>query len=39
VAGPAKPKVVESYRPGFIYESAGGKEVVLRKVEVKTSSE
>ncbi len=39
VAGSAKPKVVESYRPGFIYAGAGGNEVILRKVEVKTSSE
>ncbi len=39
VSGPARPKVVESYRPGFLYSGGGGREVVLRKVEVKTSSE
>ncbi|MCE9519616.1 MAG: hypothetical protein K8R87_08705 [Verrucomicrobia bacterium] len=39
VSGPARPKVVESYRPGFMFSGEGGREVVLRKVEVKTSSE
>ncbi len=39
VPGPARPKVVESYRPGFKYSVEGGREVVLRKIEVKTSSE
>ena len=39
VSGPAKARVVENFRPGFIYSAAGGREVVLRKVEVKTSSE
>jgi chromosome segregation ATPase len=39
VAGPARSKIVETYRPGFIYAGAGGREVIIRKVEVKTSSE
>lgn len=39
VAGPAKPKVVQSFRPGFLYKPEGDREVILRKVEVKTSSE
>jgi molecular chaperone GrpE (heat shock protein) len=39
VSGPAKPRVVESFRPGFLYSTSGGRDVVLRKVEVKTSSE
>lgn len=39
VSGPARPRVVESYRPGFRYSGEDGREVVLRKVEVKTSSE
>ena len=39
VSGPARPRIVESYRPGFLYSTAGGREVILRKVEVKTSSE
>ncbi len=39
VSGPARPRVVESYRPGFVYCFEDGREVVLRKVEVKTSSE
>ncbi|MEI6535852.1 MAG: nucleotide exchange factor GrpE, partial [Verrucomicrobiaceae bacterium] len=37
-AGSGRPKVVESYRPGFIYAGENGREVILRKVEVKTSS-
>ena len=39
VPGKAKPKVIESYRPGFIYSAPDGREVILRKVEVKTSSQ
>ena len=39
VPGKAKPKVIESYRPGFIYTAPDGREVILRKVEVKTSSQ
>ncbi|MEZ0390035.1 MAG: nucleotide exchange factor GrpE, partial [Verrucomicrobium sp.] len=39
VGGNGKAKVVESYRPGFIYAPGDGREIVLRKVEVKTSSE
>jgi molecular chaperone GrpE (heat shock protein) len=37
-SGNAKPRIVASYRPGFVYSPPEGKEVVLRKVEVKTSS-
>jgi len=36
--GNAKPRIVASYRPGFVYSPPEGKEVALRKVEVKTSS-
>ena len=36
--GNARPKVVATFRPGFIYTSAEGREVVLRKVEVTTTS-
>jgi hypothetical protein len=39
VAGNAKPRVVESFRPGFVYKPEENREVILRKVEVKTSSE
>jgi molecular chaperone GrpE (heat shock protein) len=39
VPGKSKPKVIESYRPGYIYSSPEGKETILRKVEVKTSSQ
>ena len=39
VPGKSKPKVIESYRPGFIYSPPDGREVILRKVEVKTSSQ
>ncbi len=39
IPGARRPKVVESYRPGFIYTAENGREVILRKVEVKTSSE
>ena len=39
VTGPAKPRVVESFRPGFVYARDDGRELILRKVEVKTSSE
>lgn len=38
IAGPECPKVVECYRPGFIYAGENGREVILRKVEVKTTS-
>ena len=39
VPGRSKPKVIESYRPGLIYAPPDGREVILRKVEVKTSSQ
>ena len=39
VPGKSKPKVIESYRPGYIYSSPEGRETILRKVEVKTSSQ
>ena len=35
--GKAKPRVVESCRTGFIYSRSEGHEVILRKVEVRTS--
>ncbi len=38
IAGPARPKVIDSFRPGFVYTAEDGREVILRKVEVKTSS-
>ena len=38
ISGNAKAKVVECFRPGYIYKTHGGREVILRKVEVKTSS-
>ena len=37
--GKSKPRVVESCRSGFIYSRDEGHEVVLRKVEVRTSSQ
>jgi hypothetical protein len=37
--GKAKPRVTASFRPGFIYGTEDGREVILRKVEVKTSSQ
>jgi hypothetical protein len=36
--GTGKPQVVETCRAGFIYSRSEGHEVVLRKVEVRTSS-
>jgi molecular chaperone GrpE (heat shock protein) len=39
IGGQAKPRVIESYRSGFVYSPYMGQEVVLRKVEVKTSSQ
>ena len=39
VTGEQRPRVVESYRPGFVYSPDGSREMILRKVEVKTSSE
>jgi molecular chaperone GrpE (heat shock protein) len=39
VPGKSKPKVIENYRPGFIYSHPDGREIILRKVEVKTSSQ
>ena len=36
--GDARPKVVATCRPGFIYTPSAGREVVLRKVEVTTTS-
>lgn len=38
IPGPGRPKIIESYRPGFIYSAEDGREIILRKVEVKTSS-
>jgi hypothetical protein len=38
IPGPGRPKIIESYRPGFIYNAESGREIILRKVEVKTSS-
>lgn len=38
IPGPGRPKIIESYRPGFIYGAEDGREIILRKVEVKTSS-
>jgi molecular chaperone GrpE (heat shock protein) len=37
--GSSKSRVTESYRPGFLYAPGDGREIILRKVEVKTSSE
>jgi hypothetical protein len=37
--GKNKPRVVESCRTGFIYSRSEGHEVILRKVEVRTSSQ
>jgi molecular chaperone GrpE (heat shock protein) len=39
VPGDATPRIVASYRPGFVFTPPEGKEVILRKVEVKTSSQ
>jgi chromosome segregation ATPase len=39
VPGKQKPRVVETCRSGFIYSREEGHEVILRKVEVKTSSQ
>lgn len=38
VPGKNKPRVVETCRSGFIYSREEGHEVILRKVEVRTSS-
>jgi molecular chaperone GrpE (heat shock protein) len=37
--GSAKPKIVATCRPGFMYSAPEGREVVLRKVDVKTTSQ
>jgi DNA repair exonuclease SbcCD ATPase subunit len=37
--GKAKPRVIETLRTGFIYSREEGHEVILRKVEVRTSSQ
>lgn len=39
VPGKQKPRVIETCRSGFIYSREEGHEVILRKVEVKTSSQ
>ena len=39
VPGKAKPRVTESFRSGFIYSREDGHEIILRKVEVRTSSQ
>ncbi|HEY1048140.1 MAG TPA: hypothetical protein VGE39_00235, partial [Prosthecobacter sp.] len=39
VPGKAKPRVTESCRSGFIYSRGEGHEIILRKVEVRTSSQ
>jgi molecular chaperone GrpE (heat shock protein) len=39
IPGDSTPKIVTSFRAGFVYTPADGREVVLRKVEVKTSSQ
>jgi molecular chaperone GrpE (heat shock protein) len=39
LGGTGKTRVAESYRPGYLYAPGDGREIVLRKVEVKTSSE
>ncbi|WP_156346631.1 nucleotide exchange factor GrpE [Verrucomicrobium spinosum] len=38
-SGTGKTRVTECYRPGYLYAPGDGREIVLRKVEVKTSSE
>ena len=37
--GKEKPRVIETCRTGFIYSREEGQEVILRKVEVRTSSQ
>jgi molecular chaperone GrpE (heat shock protein) len=37
--GKAKPRVTESCRSGFIFSRGEGHEIILRKVEVRTSSQ
>lgn len=39
VAGKNKPRVVETCRSGFVYSREEGHELILRKVEVRTSSQ
>jgi len=39
IPGNGKPEVVTTFRPGFVLSPPSGREVVLRKVEVKTSSQ
>lgn len=39
VPGKNKPRVVETCRSGFIYSREDGHELILRKVEVRTSSQ
>jgi molecular chaperone GrpE (heat shock protein) len=38
IPGKAQPRVVETCRTGYVYSREEGHEVILRKVEVKTSS-
>ena len=35
-SGEAMAKIVETIRPGFIFDPGDGREIVLRKVEVRT---
>ena len=37
--GKSKPRVTESCRSGFIFSRGEGHEIILRKVEVRTSSQ
>lgn len=37
--GKSKPRVIESCRSGFIFSRGEGHEIILRKVEVRTSSQ
>ena len=39
VPGKAKPRVTESCRSGFMFSRGEGHEIILRKVEVRTSSQ
>ena len=39
VPGKSKPRVTESCRTGFIFSRGEGHEIILRKVEVRTSSQ
>jgi len=37
--GKGKPRVVETYRSGYMFSREGSQETILRKVEVRTSSQ